>query len=96
MKYLIIAFCFTINFLIANPAAAATCRNFHGHKICIIDINRSAKNYYEYRASVSVDGIKQPLQTYNCRRKIKITPDGTISRFEPNDPGDLICSIFKK
>lgn len=49
------------------PAEAYTCRNYKGHQVCIISIKRSAKNHWEYRALVNVDGVKIPLETYNCR-----------------------------
>ncbi|MCC5635804.1 hypothetical protein LC593_08035 [Nostoc sp. CHAB 5844] len=83
------------NFLIL-PAYASVCRNYNGRQICILSINRSAKNYWEYRAIISVDGKKRPLEVYNCRQKVRIQPDGTVSPFDHKDPGQLICSFFKK
>jgi hypothetical protein len=86
-----------IHFLFVSlPAEASICRNYQGHEICIITIKRSAKNYWEYRASVSVDGIKRPIKVYNCFEQIKVEKDGTVEPFEENDPGKLICSYFQK
>ncbi|MEH2162956.1 MAG: hypothetical protein V7K38_18500 [Nostoc sp.] len=82
------------------PAFASVCRNYdvddrlHQHQICIISINRSAKNYWEYRAAVSVDGVKRPTEVYNCRERVKVQNNGTILPFEQKDPGEMICSFF--
>ncbi|WP_334893706.1 hypothetical protein [Nostoc sp.] len=93
-------------FLILNlsapyPAFASVCRNYdiddrlHQHyQICIISINRSAKNYWEYRAAVSVDGVKRPTEVYNCRERVRVQNNGTILPFEHKDPGEMICSFF--
>jgi hypothetical protein len=81
---------------VALPALASVCRNYNGHRICILSIQRSAKNYWEYRAAVSVDDIKTPIEVYNCRSHVKIQQDGTVVAFSDKDPGDLICSFFKK
>ena len=59
---LLIYFC-----CVALPAEASVCRNYQGREICIVDIKRSAKNYWEYRVILSVGGVKQPLEVYNCR-----------------------------
>ncbi|MDF5715229.1 MAG: hypothetical protein PUP93_15435 [Rhizonema sp. NSF051] len=82
--------------LIALPASASLCGNRNGHKICILSINRSAKNYWEYRAEVSVDQVKQPMKVYNCRHHIQVEHDGVVMPFQQNDPGHFICSYFSK
>lgn len=81
---------------VALPAQASMCRNYDGHQICILSIKRSAKNYWEYRAAISVDKAIKPIEVYNCRSEVKIQQDGTILAFKQNDPGKLICSFFKK
>jgi hypothetical protein len=91
-------------FLILNlsatyPAFASVCRNYDvddrlHHQICIISINRSAKKYWEYRAAVSVNGVKRPTEVYNCRERVKVQNNGTILPFEQKDPGEMICSFF--
>jgi hypothetical protein len=82
--------------LVTLSADASVCRNCQGHKICILSIKRSAKNYWEYRAAVSVDGIKRPIEVYNCLEQIKVEKDGTVVPFQDNSPGKLICSYFQK
>ncbi len=78
------------------PGEAATCKNLDGHQICIIQIKRSAKNYWEYRAIVSIDNRKRPMEVYNCRDKYTIEYDKAIIPFKENSPGELICSLFDK
>jgi hypothetical protein len=83
-------------FSLVSSAEASVCRNYQGHEICIISIKRSAKNYWEYRAVVSVDGVKRPLEVYNCREQNKLEEDGTIVPFDDIDPGKLICRYFQR
>ncbi|MFN6516067.1 MAG: hypothetical protein RMY29_016430 [Nostoc sp. CreGUA01] len=83
-----------LSFLVALPALASVCRNYNGQQICILSINRSAKNYWEYRASVSVDGVKTPIEVYNCRQRVKIQQNGTVLPFEQKSAGEMICSFF--
>ncbi|MEH2027585.1 MAG: hypothetical protein V7K62_29185 [Nostoc sp.] len=70
---------FILPFCVVNPAFASVCRNYDDynglrlhHQICILSISRSAKNYWEYRATVSVDGVKRPTEVYNCREGVKV------------------------
>ncbi len=83
-------------FWITFPAKASVCRNYHGQQICIVDIKRSAKNYWEYRAIISIDGVKKPLEVYNCRSRSTVKRNGKVVPFGENDPGQLICSFFKQ
>uniref|UniRef100_UPI0030D77BE3 hypothetical protein n=1 Tax=Calothrix sp. NIES-2098 TaxID=1954171 RepID=UPI0030D77BE3 len=85
-----------LNFSVALPAAASVCRNYNGHHVCILSIQRSAKNYWEYKASFSVDDVKTPIEVYNCRSRVKIQKNGTVVPFGDKDPGELICNFFKK
>lgn len=94
--YICLILLLIISNTIASPAFAQVCRNYNGHRICIVSINRSAKNYWEYRASVSVDGKQTPIEVYNCRQKFKVQKDGTVVGFKNQDPGELICRFFKK
>ena len=89
---LLLIFCFSVAF----PADAAVCRNFDAHQICILSIKRSAKNYWEYTASVSVDKVEKPSEVYNCRDRVKIQPNKTVVPFGQKDPGEFICSFFKR
>jgi hypothetical protein len=96
IKYLVILLLFIFSFSLTSPALANVCRNYEGQEICILSIKRSAKKYWEYRAAVSIDGVKIPVEVYNCRAKFKVNKDGTISQFTENSPGEMICSFFKK
>lgn len=100
MKYiisiaLVLTLVFILSFAIALPAQATFCRTVKGHNICILSIKRSAKNHWEYRASVSVDGVAKPVEIYNCRDRLRIQKDGTAVPFITDDPGELICSMLK-
>ncbi len=99
IKYLsaciIFGLVFILFFSIIFPVQASVCRNLQGHQICIISIKRSAKNYWEYRAIVSVDGVKRPLEVYNCREQNKLEADGKIVPFDNIDAGRLICRYFQ-
>ncbi|MBX9257956.1 hypothetical protein H1Q63_29205 [Desmonostoc muscorum CCALA 125] len=95
IKYVIFVLLLILSFLVALPAFASVCRNYNRHQICILSINRSAKNYWEYRAAVSVDGVKTPIEVYNCRQRAKVQQDGTVLPFEKKSPGEMICSFFK-
>jgi hypothetical protein len=77
------------------PGLAASCRTLGDRQICILRIQRSAKNYWEYRASVQIDGVTRPIELYNCRDRIRIRQDKKVVPFEPNGAGELICTIFK-
>ena len=90
-----------LSFSVAHPAFASVCRNYDDynaqnqhHQICILSINRSAKNYWEYKAAVSVDGVKRPTEVYNCRERVKIQRGGAVLPFEQKDPGEMIRSFF--
>ncbi len=86
---------FFLSFSIAQPAAAAFCRNYQGNSICILSIERSAKYYWEYRAAVKVNGTNRPVEIYNCRDRTRTKANGTVS-FDKNGAGDLICTVLNK
>lgn len=94
-KFIALILLLILSNTVALPAIAAVCRNYHGQRICIVSINRSAKNYWEYRATVTVDGVKRPQEVYNCHQKLRVQQDGTIVLFKSKDPGELICSFFR-
>lgn len=96
MKYVALLLLLIILFSVVLPAEASVCHNYDGHKICILSIKRSAKNYWEYRAAVSVDGLTRPIEVYNCRNRVKIQQEGTILPLRQSDSGELICSFFNK
>jgi hypothetical protein len=84
-----------LSLIIAFPAQAFTCRTQNDHRVCIISIKRSAKNHWEYWASVSIDGTRTPAEIYNCRRQVLIQNDGRIVPFGEDNAGEVICSFFK-
>jgi hypothetical protein len=49
------------------PAIAATCRKFQGQQICLERIQRSAKYHWQYRVTLRIDDVWQPLTLYDCR-----------------------------
>jgi hypothetical protein len=81
---------------IALPAAAALCRDLEGHRVCIVNIKRSAKYHYRYRTVVSIDGEKQPLVIYNCRDRTITKKNKYPIPFKANSAGNLVCSLFDK
>lgn len=95
VKSLAVLLCLALSLAVTIPAQAAFCRQSSNGLICIVSINRSAKNYWEYRASVSIDGIKRPLEVYNCRNRIRIRKDGAVVPFESDGAGELICRFYE-
>ncbi|MBW4488845.1 MAG: hypothetical protein KME12_13750 [Trichocoleus desertorum ATA4-8-CV12] len=84
-----------LSLLAVLPAEAKSfCRSSGDRSICILSIKRSAKNHWEYRAAVSVDGVARPIEAYNCRDRLRIRQDGKAVRFEAQGPGELICNMF--
>lgn len=82
--------------LITIPAIeAATCTNIAGKQVCLQQIKRSAKYYWEYRVALSVDAQKQPLRVYNCRDRYYLLPDRTQVYYQQNDQlGKLVCRLY--
>ena len=79
------------------PAQAKDfCRTSGDLEVCILRIERSAKNYREYRAQVKIDGKKRPLEVYDCRQRVRRRKDGTRLAFEPNGAGEIVCSALDK
>ncbi|HEY9657161.1 MAG TPA: hypothetical protein V6C65_01760 [Allocoleopsis sp.] len=77
-------------------ASAAPCRTLHQQTVCIQEIKRSAKYFWEYRVTLQIDGKTQPLEIYNCRDRLKIQPDGSVIPFEPAGIGEFICKILQR
>jgi hypothetical protein len=79
-----------------EPGAAQACRVFNGHEVCAVSIRRSAARYWEYRAVVDIDGLRQPLELYNCRDRTRaLASDGTLIPFLTGKTGDWICQLTK-
>lgn len=66
MKFMIALLLILALSIISTPPAAAKpfCRTVSDRAICILSIKRSAKNYWKYRAAVSVDGVARPTDVY--------------------------------
>ena len=96
VKLITILLFITLSFAVAFPAEAFLCRNSNDHSICILSIKRSAKNYWEYRVAISIDGVEKPMEVYNCRDRTRIDQDGNIVPFQDNGAGEIICSFFKR
>ena len=78
-------------------ANAEICGDRFGQQVCVIKLKRSAKNYWEYRAKVSIDGEKQrDKEIYNCRDRTLIRRGKYPIPFKPNSPGELVCKTFQK
>lgn len=96
MKFVICLILILSTWIFVPPVYAAICRQYHDHQICILSIKRSAKYYWEYRASVRIDGETRPVEKYNCRRKIKVKADNSVVPFETNGAGELICQLVQR
>lgn len=77
-----------------RPAIAETCRTVGEHRICLVSVKRSAKNYWEYRAVVEIDGDRRPLEVYDCQRQRRTTAEGKRIPFADGGPGELICRLL--
>ncbi|MEA5468562.1 hypothetical protein [Spirulina sp. 06S082] len=86
---------FVLFFTIASPADAAFCQQKGDRQICILQIKRSAKNYWEYRVKVSIDGKVKPIEIYNCRDRLRVDKHGQVIPFSSEGSGEYICSFFK-
>ena len=93
--FLLLLLLFWLGFI--PTADAAMCRDRNGQQVCILKLKRSAKNYWEYRAKVSVDGEKQKYyEIYNCRAQTLTRKGKYPIPFKPNSPGELVCQTFQK
>ncbi|MEM8723003.1 MAG: hypothetical protein AAGE84_27590 [Cyanobacteria bacterium P01_G01_bin.39] len=96
-KYFLLLF-FLIFWLGLTPIAdAAMCGVRNEQQVCILKLKRSAKNYWEYRAKVSIDGEKQRYrEIYNCRDRTLTRKGKYPIPFKPNSPGELVCQTFQR
>ncbi|MEM7591934.1 MAG: hypothetical protein AAF383_10540 [Cyanobacteria bacterium P01_A01_bin.83] len=78
-------------------ADAAMCGVRNEQQVCVLKLKRSAKNYWEYRAKVSIDGEKQRYkEIYNCRDRTLTRKGKYPIPFKPNSPGELVCQTFQR
>ncbi len=80
---------------VAFPAQALVCRTLGDRAVCIVRIQRSAKYHWEYRVVLSLDGVDQPLERYNCRDRLRVQANGRRVSFDENGVGNLICRLVK-
>jgi hypothetical protein len=81
---------------IADPVRAEFCRQTDGHRICIVSIKRSAKNFWQYQAMVSMDGIDRPSASYDCRARLITEADGNTASFRSRQDGKIVCSLYRR
>ena len=62
----------------------------------MVDAKRSAKNFWEYRAKVTIDGKLEPVGVYDCRDRFYIDEDGFAEPFSKHPAGPVICNLFKQ
>jgi hypothetical protein len=86
----------TIWLLALAPARAEFCRTIEGQRICILDIKRSAKNYWQYQALVSINGATKGRASYDCRERLITDPDGNLSSFRLHPEGRVVCSLYRR
>lgn len=77
------------------PALAKNCYDFQEHTICIINIERSAKYYWQYKVDLSIDEDKQQRTIYDCRQQTKRVKNRDFISFKSGDVGYFICSLFQ-
>lgn len=79
----------------STAQATPLCRQLGEHQVCLLDIKRSAKNYWEYRAVVKIDGKRQPMAVYSCRDRLRtVKKTGQVIPFAPQGAGQLICQLL--
>lgn len=86
----------SFNSIVVVAAEASTCQQLNHHEICLVKLKRSAKYYWEYRAVISVDGQKQPLEIYNCRDRLHTNRYKNIVPFRDDGVGKLVCRLYAK
>jgi hypothetical protein len=78
---------------IALAGGPLLCRAVDGHQVCVVSIKRSAKNYWEYRAQLSIDDQPLPIERYDCRPTLR--PAATDEKPSKQSLRQLICGLVK-
>jgi hypothetical protein len=86
---------FMLVFLVALPAQASFCKSIAAQKVCILSIDRSAKNYWEYRVQLTIDQVIQPMAVYNCLQKSWLPPHGQWTKFTDDAVPAIACRLFR-
>ncbi len=77
-----------------QAAFATVCDRRNDQSICVDRIQRSAKNYWEYRVRLTVNGIVQPTVFYDCRRRQKSQAHGIWVDLVADRIDRLACSLW--
>jgi hypothetical protein len=85
---------------LALPAIAVQCQSIAGQEVCILNLRRSAKHYWEYWAQLSVNGVKQPDRVYDCRvfakeRSFYVPPELSAETVKVESIGSLVCRLYR-
>jgi len=67
-----------------------------GQRVCVVDIKRSAKNYWEYRAIIKVGDETRPSEIYNCRDRIRWIDNDIWIPFKSQGVEDWICRVLRQ
>lgn len=96
-QFLIALMAFSLVCLSSAPTAMAgeplLCRALDNHQVCVMAIKRSAKNYWEYRVQLSIEGRLLPLERYDCRRTLR--PSATDEMPSKQSLHQLVCGLVK-
>jgi hypothetical protein len=84
----------------ALPAVAAQCQTVASQEVCVLNLRRSAKNYWEYWAQLSINGVKQPERVYDCRvfakeRSRNIPSELSAETVKSESIGSLVCRLYR-
>lgn len=94
-RLVLLIFCgLVLVMMIEQPAWAESCRTLHQQTVCLVDVKRSAKYYWEYRAVIRVNGEVQPQKLYDCRDRRETDSAGRSQPFAADGVGDLICRLL--
>ena len=74
--------------------APLLCQTIEGHEVCLVSIKRSAKNFWEYRVQLRVDGRVRAKERYDCRRTLRPLPQPPQP--SPQALHELVCSLTQR
>jgi hypothetical protein len=70
------------------------CRTVETHQVCILSIKRSARNFWEYRVQLGVDGQPRAKERYDCRRTLRSI--NTQAEPSPQKLHQLVCGLTQR
>jgi hypothetical protein len=98
LQFLLTLFIVILVMLGSGPDALAgealLCRTVEGHQVCVESIKRSAKNFWEYRAELTIDGATRPKERYDCRRTLR--PSNSEESPSPRELQQLVCGLTRR